>query len=152
MRWALVKVVLAVTVMVVLAFAVPLGMVVREMARDRALTNAERQAAAIGPALAITTDRGQLQRAVASTQAGAEGRIAVHVPADGGAGAVEIGRQRVSPADLATAGRQGRASTVAVPGGYSLLQPTAVGSGSIAVVEVFVPDGDITRGVTTSWA
>jgi signal transduction histidine kinase len=152
MRWALVRVVVAVTAMVVLAFAVPLGLVVREMARDRALTNAERQAAAIGPALAITTDRTQLDRAVASTQAGADGRIAVHVPAAGSGGEVEIGRQWVTRADLDTASRLGRASTLRVPGGYALLQPTAVSSGSIAVVEVFVPEGEVTRGVTAAWA
>ena len=151
MRWALVRVVLAVTAMVVLAFAVPLGLVVREMARDRALSNAERQAAAIGPALAITTDRGQLERAVASTQAGADGRIAVHVPAADPSGGVEIGRSRASASALATATDLGRASTVPVPGGYALLQPTAVGSGAIAVVEVFVPNGEITRGVDTAW-
>ena len=46
MRWALVKVCLAVTAMVVVAFAVPLGLVVKEMARDRAFSNAEREAAA----------------------------------------------------------------------------------------------------------
>ena len=51
MRWALVKVALAVTAMVVVAFAVPLGLVVRETARDRAVSHAERQAAALGPAL-----------------------------------------------------------------------------------------------------
>ncbi|MCQ4082869.1 HAMP domain-containing histidine kinase [Streptomyces sp. RB6PN25] len=151
MRWALVKVVLAVTAMVVLAFAIPLGLVVKELARDRAMSNAERQAAAIGPALAITTDRTQLERAVASTQAGADGQIAVNVPAAGGSGAVEIGTQRVTQAELDTATRFGRASTVSVPGGYALLQPTAVSSGSIAVVEVFVPEGDITRGVATAW-
>ncbi|NNG89086.1 two-component sensor histidine kinase, partial [Streptomyces cacaoi] len=83
MRWALVKVCLAVTVMVVVAFAIPLALVVKETARDRAFANAERQVSAIGPALAITTDRRELQRAVATTQAGAQGRIAVHVPASG---------------------------------------------------------------------
>lgn len=55
MRWALVKVCLAVTVMVVVAFAVPLALVVRETARDRAFAGAERQASAIGPALATET-------------------------------------------------------------------------------------------------
>ncbi|MBY8886468.1 HAMP domain-containing histidine kinase [Streptomyces sp. PTM05] len=159
MRWALVKVVVAVTVMVVLAFAVPLGLVVREMARDRALTNAERQAAAIDPALAITTDRTQLERAVASTQAGADGRIAVHVPGDGGTAAgagtgasagVEIGRGHATGADVAAAARLGKAFTLTVPGGYALLQPTAVDSG-FAVVEVYVPETDVTRGVTTAW-
>ncbi|MFG2196189.1 sensor histidine kinase [Streptomyces sp. NPDC048639] len=170
MRWALVKVCLAVTAMVVVAFAVPLGLVVKEMARDRAFSNAERQAATLGPALAITTDRGPLQRAVASTELWAEGRMAVHVPAagqtSGGEGssgprgtagpgdgsAVEIGKRRVTDADLATVTRMGRASISSVPGGYALLQPTAIGSGQVAVVEVFVPDSEVTNGVTTAWA
>jgi signal transduction histidine kinase len=151
MRRALIKVVLAVTAMVVLVFAVPLGLVVQELAHDRAMSYAERQSAAIVPALAITTDRTQLERTVASTQAGADGRIAVHIPAGHGSSAGEIGRQRVSRADLNTATRLGRASTVAVPGGYALLQPIAADSGLPAVVEVFVPERDMTRGVAATW-
>ncbi|MFD3450918.1 sensor histidine kinase [Streptomyces sp. NPDC058691] len=152
MRWALVKVCVAVTAMVVVAFAVPLALTVKEMARDRAIGNAERQAAAIGPALAITTDRTQLERAVASTQAGADGRIAVSVPATERTDGVRIGRSHAPDAEVERASQLGRAATVPVPGGYALLQPTAVGSGSVAVVEVFVPDGEVTRGVTTAWA
>lgn len=152
MRWALVKVCVAVTAMVVVAFAVPLALTVKEMARDRAIGNAERQAAAIGPALAITTDRTQLERAVASTQAGADGRIAVRVPATEGTAGVQIGDPHAPDADLERASELGRASTVPVAGGYALLQPTAVSSGSVAVVEVFVPDGEVSRGVTAAWA
>ncbi|MFF7213338.1 sensor histidine kinase [Streptomyces sp. NPDC008238] len=152
MRWALVKVCVAVTAMVVVAFAVPLALTVKEMARDRAIGNAERQAAAIGPALAITTDRTQLERAVASTQAGADGRIAVRVPATEGTAGVRIGDPHAPDADLDRASELGRAATVPVAGGYALLQPTAVGSGSVAVVEVFVPDAEVSRGVTTAWA
>ncbi|GAB7033356.1 HAMP domain-containing sensor histidine kinase [Streptomyces sp. NPDC021749] len=152
MRWALVKVALAVTTMVVVAFAVPLGLVVKEMASDRAYGSAERQAATIGPVLAITTDRTQLERAVASAETGAGGRIGVHVPASGKNGRpAEIGTRRAAPADVAAAAKLGRASISPVPGGTSLLQPTAVASG-IAVVEVFVPDDALTNGVTTSWA
>lgn len=151
MRWLLVKVCLAVTAMVVVAFAVPLGLVVKELARDRAFSNAERQAAAIGPALAITTDRVQLERALASTQAGADGRMALHVPATAGTAPVEIGTHRSSSAAMDAASSRGRASTVPVGGGYALLQPNAVSSGTVAVVEVFVPDSDITRGVATAW-
>ncbi|MFH8679907.1 sensor histidine kinase [Streptomyces lydicus] len=152
MRWALVKVALAVTTMVVVAFAVPLGLVVKELARDRAYGSAERQAATIGPVLAITTDRTQLERAVASAETGAGGRIGVHVPANGSNGKpAEIGARRAAPADVAAAARLGRASISPVPGGSSLLQPTAVASG-VAVVEVFVPDAALTNGVTTSWA
>ncbi|MGA5165187.1 MULTISPECIES: sensor histidine kinase [Streptomyces] len=151
MRWALVKVALAVTVMVVVAFAVPLGLVIKEMARDRAFTNAERQAAAIGTSLSITTDRAQLDRAVASTQAGAAGHLAVHIPASAGGAPMEIGTGRAAAKDLATVQRVPRASTAEVPGGYALLQPTAISTGQIAIVEVYVPEGEVTNGLATAW-
>lgn len=153
MRWALVKVCVAVTTMVVIAFAVPLGLVIQEMARDRAFSNAERQAAAIGPTLSITTDRDQLERAVASTQAGAADRMAVHVPAseETGGQELEIGSRRAAMKDLRTTERLGRASITEVPGGSALLQPTALSSGKIAIIEVFVPEGEVSNGVTTAW-
>lgn len=169
MRWALVKVCVAVTTMVVVAFAVPLGMVIREMARDRAFSNAEREAAAIAPALSITTDRDQLERVVAS--AGSDAGMAVHIPAsagsgdgngngdgegggDGGVGqqAVDLGRQRAAEEDIAATRKLGRASTAEVPGGSTLLQPVALTSGDIAVVEVYVPESEVTNGVATAWA
>lgn len=150
MRWALVKVCLAVTTMVVVAFAVPLGLVIREMARDRAFSNAEREAAAVAPALSITTDRDQLERVVAS--AGSDAGMAVHIPASGDAAAVDLGRQRAAADDIATVRRLGRASTSEVPGGSTLLQPVALSSGEIAVVEVYVPESEVTNGLTTAWA
>ncbi|MET9810076.1 sensor histidine kinase [Streptomyces halstedii] len=153
MRWALVKVSLAVTAMVVIAFAVPLGLVVREMARDRAFSDAERQAATIGPTLTITGDREELTRAVLSTEPGGRGRLAVHVPAPGEPAArpPEIGTGRATREDLETVRESGRASVTEVPGGFALLQPTALGSGGIAVVEVFVPQDEVSHGVTTAW-
>lgn len=151
MRWALVRVSLAVTAMVVIAFAVPLGLVVRELARDRALTNAERQAAAIAPALAITTDYGELERAVATAEAGSVSRIALRIPPTGTSAAVSIGEPHAPRSVLVKATSFGESATVAVPGGYALLRPTAVSSGTIAVVEVFVPDSDVSRGVATAW-
>ncbi|MFE9929537.1 sensor histidine kinase [Streptomyces sp. NPDC005533] len=152
MRWALVKVCLAVTAMVVVAFAVPLGLVVQEMASDRAFSNAERQAATIGPTLSITTDPVQLQKAVESTQMGAARRMAVHVPAVGDSAPVEIGRGRAGEHAVAETRRIGRATTASVPGGGSaLLQPTALGSGDIAVVEIYVPESEVSNGVATAW-
>ncbi|MGC0211096.1 sensor histidine kinase [Streptomyces levis] len=150
MRWALVKVSLAVTTMVVLAFAVPLGLVIREMARDRAFSNAEREAAAVAPALSITTDRDQLERVVAS--AGSDAGMAVHIPAGDGKRALELGRQRAADQDIAAVRKLGRASTTGVPGGSTLLQPVALSTGEIAVVEVYVPESEVTNGVGTAWA
>lgn len=114
MRWALVKVCLAVTTMVVVAFAVPLGLVIKEMARDRAFSNAEREAAVVVPALSITTDRDQLERVVAS--AGSDDGMAVHLPASDGRAAVDLGRQRAADADIAAVRKLGRASTTEVAG------------------------------------
>ncbi|MEU3775419.1 HAMP domain-containing sensor histidine kinase [Streptomyces sp. NPDC032472] len=152
MRWALVKVCLAVTAMVVVAFAVPLGLVVKEMARDRAFSNAERQAATIGPTLSITTDPGQLRKAVESTQMGAAQRMSVHVPPIGGATAVEIGAGWAGPDAVEETRRQGRAMIVPLArGGSALLQPTALSSGDIAVVEIYVPESEVSNGVGTAW-
>lgn len=153
MRWALVKVSLAVTVMVVVAFAVPLGLVVKELARDRAFSNAERQAATIAPTLTITDDREQLERAVYSTSAGSDRKMAVHIPATRAAGSrpLELGTRRAAEKDVRTVQRLGRASITDVPGGSVLLQPTGLGSGVIAVVEVYVPEKDVSNGVTTAW-
>ncbi|MFF0202254.1 sensor histidine kinase [Streptomyces sp. NPDC005017] len=151
MRWALVKVSLAVTAMVVVAFAVPLGLVIREIARDRAFSGAERDAAEIAPALSITTDRDQLERFVASAGSDAAA-TALHIPEGGGAPAVEIGRRRAAAEDIAATRKMGRASTAQAPGGSVLLQPVALGTGQIAVVEVYVPDAAVDRGVGTAWA
>ncbi len=152
MRWALVKVCVAVTTMVVVAFAVPLGLVIKEMARDRAFSNAEREAAAVAPALSITTGREQLERVVAAAGSGADQGMAVHIPEGGGQQALDIGPQRASDEDIATVRELGRASTTEVPGGFTLLQPTALSSGEIAVVEVYVPQAEVSNGVGTAWA
>ena len=149
MRWALVKVCIAVTTMVALAFLIPLGLMVRESARDRAFTGAEGRAAALGPALAITTDLDALQRAVASTETGSAPDSAVHVPTTHGM--VTIGQTRTTPAEIRSAAAEGRSGTVAVPGGYAYLQPVAVASGGIAVVEVFIPDAQLDQGVVAAW-
>ncbi|MFE6826087.1 sensor histidine kinase [Streptomyces sp. NPDC057690] len=149
MRWALVKVCLAVTAMVVVAFAVPLGLVIKEMARDRAFSNAEREAAVVVPALSITTDRDQLERVVAS--AGSDDGMAVHLPASDGRAAVDLGRQRAADADIAAVRKLGRASTTEVEGGSALLQPVALSLGTV-VIEVYVPESEVSNGVGTAWA
>ncbi|MFD0413976.1 sensor histidine kinase [Streptomyces sp. NPDC127108] len=151
MRWALVRVCLAVTTMVVAAFAVPLGLVIQEMARDRAFSAAERHAAGMGPTLSITTDRAQLTRAVATSEAGGDGRMAVYVPAIGEQPPLRIGDRRAAARDVAATRAQGRARTAGVPGGSALLQPFGLSSGGIAVVEIFVPESEVSNGVATAW-
>ncbi|MBF9072447.1 sensor histidine kinase [Streptacidiphilus fuscans] len=151
MRWALIKVCVAVTTMVALAFLIPLGLMVRETARERAFTAAERQAATVGPALAITTDQNALQRALASTQDGSAGLIAIHLPRAAGTGFTLVGRERAGEGAIEAAAADGRSGTTGVDGGYAYLEPVAVSDGKVAVIEVFIPDAELTRGVTSAW-
>ncbi|MFI6521164.1 sensor histidine kinase [Spirillospora sp. NPDC050679] len=150
MRRTLVLVSLAVTSMVALAFLIPLALTVREIARDRAISAAERQASALGPVLVVTGDPGALERAVATTQAGAAHRMAVHLP-DGTAVPRRANGSRARAAQLGEAHRRGRSHTVRVAGGYALLQPVALEGGQTAVVEVHLPAADLSRGVWKAW-
>ncbi|RAY12522.1 two-component sensor histidine kinase [Actinomadura craniellae] len=146
MRRVVFLVSLAVTSMVALAFLVPLALTVREIARDRALTDAERQANAIGPVLVVTAERSALERAVASTQAGAARRMAVHLP-DGG----RVGPGWAGRAELTEAARRGKSYAAPVGGGYAFLQPVTLDQDKTAVVEVYLPAGDLSQGVGTAW-
>jgi signal transduction histidine kinase len=153
----------AVTSMVALAFLIPLAVIVRDLARDRAFSSAQLAGAAIDPVLAVTTDRATLDRAIASTATGAAGQLGVYLtvaPSSSGvaaasrpaAGATFIGGQpRASVADLRTAAASARSFIAPVPGGYTVLQPVALAGGNLAVTEVYVPAADVSRGVTDAW-
>ncbi|MFD8529606.1 ATP-binding protein [Streptosporangium canum] len=131
--------------MIALAFLIPLGLIVKEIAHGRAMAEAERQASALVPVLAITVDPARLTHALVST--GAEGRIAVHLP-DGGS----VGTVRAPDESVATASRLSRAVTGRTETGYLLLRPVVLDGGRTVVIEIFVPAQDLTRGVTKSWA
>lgn len=146
MRRVLVLVSLAVSSMVALAFVLPLAVVVRDVARDRAFGDGERQAAALGPALEITSSRTALSRALLSVQAGAEGRIALHVP-----GMVTIGVGYASTAQVSAVRATRREADVPVSGGYAVLEPVALTGERVAVIEVFLPAASLSEGVARSW-
>ncbi|MGH3170386.1 MAG: response regulator [Trebonia sp.] len=116
----------AVTSMVAIAFLIPLAVIVRDVARDRAFTSAQ-----------------------------LAGQIAVYLTTIAPAaskGTLVGGAQHASTADLRAATTAARSFIAPVPGGYVVLQPVALGSGRVAITEVYVPAGEVDRGVTASWA
>ncbi|MFQ5557431.1 MAG: HAMP domain-containing protein, partial [Acidimicrobiales bacterium] len=137
---------MAVTTMVTLAFVVPLGLLVRDVARDRALTDSERDASALFPVLAVTDDPGAVALAVSRTRAGAENRLAVILPSGVIVGAALPESPQVNEAIL-----ESRAWTGDVTGGAETIVPVVRGDGAVAVVRVFVTDTDLSDGVTTAW-
>jgi signal transduction histidine kinase len=146
MRWAVARLALAVTSMVALAFLIPLALVAREIARERAMADAHQEAAGIVAVLAVSDERDVLVRAVAATGAGAAGRLAVYLPDQPPAGTT---RAPVDDVSLARLRRQ--PLTAPVPHGVAYLQPVALDGGRTAVIEVFVPDATLNRGVVPAW-
>lgn len=142
MRKSLALVSLAVTSMVALAFLIPLALVVRQLAEDRALVDAERLAGALTPVLVITSDPASVGQALTASA----GRVAVHL-ADGEVVGVPVATDQ----QIRTAREEGRASTEPIPAGLVHLQPVLLGEGRVAVVEAFVPRAELSRGVEQAW-
>lgn len=146
MRTSLARIATAVTAMVALSFVVPLGLLNGRTAHDRAMTAAERQAASLVPVLSVTRDPAALNDAVGSVPAGTAGRLALHLPT----GEV-LGSPHAPAGDLAAARRHGRTATVEAAGGKVLLRPVLLEAGTHAVIEVHVPQEELSRGVARSW-
>src|SRR5437868_15164923 len=102
MRRRLVALAATTTIMVALAFLIPLAVLVRTLARDRALSAAELQAQGLAPVLALTQDTTALEAAMRATSSGEKGQLTIVLPngtlvggptgnGDGGAGGAEGG-------------------------------------------------------------
>ena len=151
MRRRLLAVVLATTTLVVVAFAVPLAALVRSVARDRAISGAERDASALAPVLAITGDTDLIDAAISRTSLGADDRLTV-VLADG----VALGDTTAVPSDaLAVARERQRSFTVEDGDGLSIYAPVVTGAGAgaggVPVIRARVPAGQLDEGVTEAW-
>ncbi|GGQ44477.1 sensor histidine kinase [Couchioplanes azureus] len=146
MRWQLNRLALAITSMVALAFLVPLIYATQKIAHDRAIGDARQQAAAMVAALAVDADPQLLTSAVASTVAGGAGRLAVHLP-----GIAPVGTSHTTGAEVAQAGEYRRPVTADAAGGLVYLQPSVLSDGRAVVIEVFVPEEDLTEGVWPAW-
>ncbi|HEX4979645.1 MAG TPA: HAMP domain-containing sensor histidine kinase [Acidimicrobiales bacterium] len=145
MRRRLVLVVAATTGLVVVAFAIPLGALVRDVAHDRATTAAERDAAALAPVLAVTQDPQLLEAAIVQTPTGRDGHLAVFL------GETVVGDDaEVDESALALA-RQGSGFTRDTARGAEIYSPVLTGS-TTAVVRARVPDDQLDEGVGTAWA
>jgi signal transduction histidine kinase len=145
MRRRLIVVAAAISLMVTVAFLAPLVVLVRTVARDRAVTNAERDANAIAPVMAVTTEEALVATAVATTDAGRGGRLTV-VLATG----AEIGAPIPHDDDLALA-KRGNSFSASHSGGTAVFFPV-VSSAGTNVVRVWVPDALLTKDVNRATA
>lgn len=154
MRRSLALVSLAVTVLVVLAFLVPLALLVRDQAADRALFRAERDAQAIAAALAVApaTGGGEVDPDLAESVLeafGNEETFSVVFP-----GGIGVGAPYEDTPGLAQA-QAGAAFTAQIQGGAEVLVPVLVADtpagGSVVVVRTVVSDEELREGVGIAW-
>ncbi len=144
MRRRLVLLSLATTVLVVVAFVVPLGLLVRRQAADSAKVEAERDAQSVASLVALAL-AGSPPDAVAGLIGELpEGTIVV-------LGDETLGQPRPGQGSLVDEAAA-TSSTVAgdVPGGWEIALPV-IGPGRVAVVNSHVTAAEMTAGVATAW-
>jgi signal transduction histidine kinase len=144
MRRLLVLYGLAMTSIVLVAFLVPLGLLARSLAQDRALAAGRQDAQSVAVfAGGAAQDGARLTAAVLAVNGG-QRRTTVFLPDGSRVGAPA----QVSPATRLAA--IGRAFTTRADGGVEVLLPVG-GTGGVTVVRTFVPDAELTQGVGESW-
>ena len=162
MRRRLVALAATTTIMVALAFLIPLAVLVRTLARDRALSAAELEAQSLAPVLALTQDTNALEAAIQATSPGAQGRLTIILPdgtrVGGPADAGTTGGTGTDPAtdpreaDNLALARKRRAFSAPARGGIEVLVPVILEADKTAVVKVVVPNSVLRRGVAAAWA
>ena len=135
MRSRLVVLAGAVAAMVVIAFLVPLAFLVRDLARDRALSTAERNAQIVAQNLSLVAadDAPRIEGLLAAVGARSEEDLSVIQPDGTVLGSV------VGDANLVERARLGESITSSVPGGAAVVVPVVQPEGSALVVYSFVP-------------
>jgi hypothetical protein len=144
MRRLLVRYGLAMSSVVLVAFLVPLGLLARSQAQDAALDAAREDAQGVAVfAGGATGDPSLLEATVLAANEGPR-RTTVYLP-DGSV--VGAAAERSPAVELAALGQ---ALVARTPGGAEVVLPVG-GAAGTAVVRTFVPDDELTRGVTGSW-
>ena len=133
--------------MIVLAFVITLGLLVRDLARDRAIAEAERNAESIARFIAVVGPSQGVQGALNALGVSESDEYDVTVVLPNGT-AIGAPLQEEEFVDQAL---RGTAVRVRLPGGEALHVPVAQSDGSIVVVRVFVPNEALNEGVVASW-
>lgn len=148
MRTRLVVVAFAVTAMVALAFVVPLMILVRDLAADRELSAAERDAAAVARLIAVVgaDPIGQLVGPVITADGEFNGRPVTIVVVGG-----ETIGTPLDPGEDLTQAASGRTVRQPVVGGEAVYVPVLGPDGKTIVVRALAGGNEMTAGVGTAW-
>jgi signal transduction histidine kinase len=145
MRLRIILLVVAISSMVLVSFMVPLALVLRTFAADRAVSTATVQAQWMAP-LVATLDTSSLRLAVAQVNAESNSTpVTVFLP-----GGQQIGTAARRNASVMLASK-GRSFTTQVPGGVEVLVAVQGLPAGTAVIRTFVPARELRHGVIRAW-
>ncbi len=146
MRRRLALLSLATTALVVISLLIPLGLLVRRQAADRARLDTERTAQSTAALLALTVTLNEEAGAIESALGPLEPGTIVVLP-DG-----SVLGEPMTGQDSLVAVAVERQATISglVDGGWEYALPV-IGREGIAVVDVFVTDEALSQGVTEAW-
>jgi signal transduction histidine kinase len=144
MRLRIIALVVATTSLVLVSFLVPLALVLRTLAADRAVSTASVEAQSMAPLVTTLGDSG-LRLTVDQVNAGSSTPITIFLPDGTVAGATA---PRSSSIELAA---HGQSFSTSVPGGVEILVAVEGLPGGTAVIRSFVPDAVLRHGVARAW-
>ncbi|TDE00585.1 HAMP domain-containing sensor histidine kinase [Jiangella asiatica] len=144
MRRRLLVLVAATTTLVLVAFLVPLALLVRGVAADRAVQAATVEAQSL-TSLVATTDRALLALAVEQVDATSRFDVTVFLPDGDPLGAPA---ERSPLVELA---ERGTSASTDASGGREIVFAVDGPAGSVGVIRTFVPDDELSRGVGRAW-
>ncbi len=144
MRLRVSLLVVATSSLVLVSFLVPLALVLRTLATDRAVSAATAEAQSLAP-LVTTLEVGSLRLTVDQVNAETSTPVTVFLPSG-----TELGQPAaVSPA--VRLARNGRSFSAEAPGGEQVLVAVEGLPAGSAVIRTFVPGSVLRHGVTRAW-
>ncbi len=144
MRLRVSLLVMATSSLVLVSFLVPLALVLRTLAADRAVSAATAMAQSMAP-LVTTLTTGDLRLTVDQVNAETSTPITIFLPSG-----AELGQPSpVSPA--VRLARNGRSFSAEAPGGEQVLVSVEGLADGSAAIRAFVPDSVLRHGVTRAW-
>ncbi|WP_329260213.1 HAMP domain-containing histidine kinase [Actinoallomurus sp. NBC_01490] len=144
MRGRLFRLVAATASLMLIAFLVPLALLVRDVAADRATAAATTAAQSLAPVVAAA-DKATVGLTLAQIQSTSRYPVTVFWP-DGHLLGTPATRSHA--VELAA---RGRSITVQAPGGREILIAVQGGAGGTSVVRTFVTDAQLRAGVARAW-
>lgn len=144
MRRRLLVLVAATTTLVLVAFLLPLALLVRDVAADRAVQAATVEAQAL-TSLVATTEPGALAFTVAQLDANSASDVTVFLPDGDRLGAA------ADRSPLVELAERGSSASAEADGGREIVFAVDGPDSSVGVIRTFVPDEQLARGVVRAW-